>query len=70
VGVGGGGLRDESAEAEEVPGRRDVVAGFVPEIRESKKAVVRDVDADEQERVEHPERDITSRLLAVFTCSA
>jgi hypothetical protein len=51
-------LRDEGAEAEEVPGGGDVVAGFVPEIREAEEAVVRDIGADEEEGIEHPEWDV------------
>jgi hypothetical protein len=63
-------LGDEGAEAEEVPGRRDVIAGFVPEVREAEEAKVREVDGDEEERVEHPERDVAGGLLGVFSCSA
>src|SRR6202030_692669 len=56
VGVCGGALRDEGAESEEVPGGRDVVAGLVPEVGKAEEAVMRKVDADEEERIEHPER--------------
>ncbi len=70
VAVGDGGLRDEGAEAEEVPGRRDVVAGFVPEVGEAEKAIVREIDRNKEERIKHPERDVAGGLLGVFSCSA
>jgi hypothetical protein len=62
-------LRDQGAETEEVPGGGDVVAGFVPEVGETKEPIVREVHSDKEERIEHPERDVTARLLDVFTCS-
>ncbi len=62
------GIRVPSAE--EVPGGGDVVASFVPEVGEAEEAKVREVDGDEEERIEHPERDVAGRLLAVFSCSA
>ncbi len=58
VGVGDGGLRDEGAGAEEVPRGGDVVAGLVPEVGEAEEGEVGEVDGDEEERVEHPERDV------------
>jgi hypothetical protein len=70
VGVCDGSLRDKSACAEEVPGGGNVIAGFVPEVGEAEEAKVREVDADEEERIEHPERDVGGRLLGVGSCSA
>jgi hypothetical protein len=70
VGVGDGSLRDQGDGAKEVPCSRNVVAGFVPEIREAEKAIVREIDADEEERVQHPEGDVAGRLLGVFSGSA
>ena len=35
--VGEGGLRDEGAGAEEIPGGGDVVAGLVPEVGEAEE---------------------------------
>ncbi len=64
VGVGGGGLGDEGAGAEEVPGGGDVVAGLVPEVGEAEEGVVGEVDGYEEERVEHPERDVAAWLIA------
>ena len=60
--VGEGGLRDEGAGTEEVPGRGDVVASFVPEVWEAEEAEVGEVDGDEKERVEHPDGDVTEGL--------
>ena len=54
VGVGGGGLRDEGAGAEEVPRGGDVVAALVPEVGQAEQGEVGEVDGDEEERVEHP----------------
>ena len=62
MGVGEGGLGNEGAGAEEVPRGGYVVAGFVPEVGEAEEAEVRQVDSDEEERVEHPEGDVTEEL--------
>src|SRR5437879_6121897 len=42
VGVGDGGLGDQGAGAEEVPGGGDVVTGFVPEVGEAEETKVRE----------------------------
>ena len=60
MGVGDGGLRDEGAGAEEVPGGGDVVAALVPEVGEAEEGEMREIDEDEEEREEHPERDVGS----------
>ena len=60
VGVGDGGLGDESTGAVEVPGGGDVVARLIPEVRKTKEGVVREVDGYEEERVEQPERNVAA----------
>ena len=66
VSVGLSGLGDQAAGAEEVPCGGDVVAGFVPKIGKSKEGVVREIDGDEEQRIEHPERDVRARLIVVL----
>lgn len=58
VSVGEGGLRDQRPGAEEVPRGRDVVAGLVPKVRQTKECDVREIDCGEEQRIEHPERDV------------
>jgi hypothetical protein len=35
-----------------------VVAGLVPEVRQTKECDVREIDCGEEQRIEHPERDV------------
>ncbi len=70
MGVGYSRLWDERAEAEEVPGCRDVVAGLVPEVREPEQTIVSEIDGDEEQGIEHPQRDVAKRLPVVFYRSA
>src|SRR5580765_4383262 len=67
--VGQRGLRNERAGAEEVPRSGDVVAGFIPEIRQAEQGDVREIDRREEDGVEHAERKLgLSAAVAVTEC--
>jgi hypothetical protein len=63
VGVRSGGLGDEGAGVEEVPGGGDVVAGLVPEIGEMQQRDMGQEDGGEGEGEELPEADGESAAL-------
>ncbi len=56
VRVGEGGLRDQGAGAQEVKRGGNVVAGFIPEVGKAQQGKVGEIDEDEEEWVENPER--------------
>ncbi len=48
---------DQRASAEEVVGRRNVVAGLVPVVGQPQQSEVREIEADEDQRKDQPQRE-------------
>jgi hypothetical protein len=58
MGIGEGGLGNEGASAEEVPGGGNIVAGLIPKVGKTEEGDMGEIDGSEEQRVEHPGGDV------------